>query len=132
MTDISVHCLIAMARDEAACQRLSEFVKNLRGKASRNSFANKTGISVASLRVYEEGKGFPTSPNLGLLAKEASLTVDELLSYLQTGDLEVQNDTWNDTPKKAEDIFVLAEKQLPPHETARLIQMLAGRLAIKI
>lgn len=128
ITDISVHYLTSMAKDEVVCQRLSELIKKLRGDMPRHAFAKKTGIGVPSLRQYERGESIPASGNLGKLAKEAGFTVDELLNYLQTGKTESQTAT---NPLKAEDVLPLIEG-ISPHEAAKLIQILATRLTLEV
>lgn len=133
MNDVSVAYFWAkvMARDSDACQRLSVFIKDLynrSGASSLRKFAKNIGVSYSSLRMYENKEGFPTSKNLILLAKEANITVDELLRYLQYGD----NDT-KDTPrpKRAEDVLELINEELTPGETVKLIHLLAERLAVR-
>lgn len=121
-----------MAKNPEACQRLSEFVKDLRGrrKLSRRKFAKSLAISYASIRVYEKGEGFPNSRNLSILAQEANITVDELLRYLQYGDNG--DNQKSPRPKRAEDVLFLINEELSPGETVRLIELLAQELAAKV
>jgi len=64
--DIARH----IAEDEAEANRdAAKWVRGVRGKVglSQNQFATRIGVSVATLRNWEQGKRFPRGPARALL-----------------------------------------------------------------
>lgn len=106
-------------------ERIAEITIEAKGKYSYRYFSDLTGISYGTLRnlVNAENQSIDY-PTLEKLADYTTYTFEELLA-IGMGEVETRPDR---VLRVAEDVLPFA-KELSDREVARLIGLLAGRLA---
>lgn len=75
--------------DDKAKQRLAEFIKNLRGSLTQKEFAKSIGVTHGAIQSWENAEVTPSSTNLVKIADYAGLSLQELMSMLNGGDVSV-------------------------------------------
>lgn len=69
-------------------ERLSLLLKELRGDKSVRAFCLAVGIHRAAWQTWEAGESVPMTGNLQKIAALKGWTIEELISYLNTGDIK--------------------------------------------
>lgn len=68
--------------------RLSSLTKELRGEKSVRAFCLEVGIHRAAWQTWEAGESIPQIENLQKIASLKGWSLEELISYLNTGDIK--------------------------------------------
>ena len=74
---------ICLVTEMAAEERLSNFIKELRGDISQRSFAKMIGVSYASVRAWEECESMPSISSLEKIAEYSNQSIEQLLAFLK-------------------------------------------------
>jgi transcriptional regulator with XRE-family HTH domain len=72
---------------ESKNERLAKFVRELRGSQSQRQFAKQIGVSQACVGYWEGCVALPDPENLKRLANLKGWSLDDLQTYLYTGEL---------------------------------------------
>lgn len=68
-------------------ERLSNFVRELRGPISLRELARRLDLSVGTVESWEKGRSLPGLDNLYRLAAYAGMPADSLVRFLENGEL---------------------------------------------
>ena len=66
-------------------ERLSILVKELRGELNQTQFAKRVGVERSTISVWESGRSYPESANMGKLARLKGWSLGQLEDYLHQG-----------------------------------------------
>ncbi|MBO3462874.1 helix-turn-helix domain-containing protein [Aetokthonos hydrillicola Thurmond2011] len=113
--------------DTEVRRRLAEIIKKARGKRSQRDFAKALGVSQAAVLSWEKMESFPGTDSMKAIATSVSMSLDELLLYLEGETAQVNRVP---APKVAEDALSFIE-HLNREEQIRLIKLLVDKVTSK-